>query len=235
MNSSVEIIGTPEHPQSLPDWIYGIVKDRILNCSLVPGQRLNEKAVADELRVSRTPLREALNRLAQERLLTRTPFSGYCVATLTESEVRDLCEVRILLETETAALAAERASSEDLESMQSCLELRYRPGDRQTYAAYIQSNNLFHTALARASHNNRLARMTIDILAELQRPLSLGLDVGLDPAEATEEHVEILKAVRARDSKLARKVHHKQLTDARDRMVQAMSRVDFDELAIRPR
>ena len=77
--------------------------------------------------------------------------------------------------------------------------------------------------------------MTIDILAELQRPLSLGLDVGLDPAEATEEHVEILKAVRARDSKLARKIHRKQLMDARDRMVQAMSRVDFDELAIRAR
>jgi len=132
MNSSIEVIRTPEHPQALPDWIYGLVKDRILNCSLVPGQRLNEKAVADELRVSRTPLREALNRLAQERLLTRTPFSGYCVATLTESEVRDLCEVRILLETETAALAAERARSEDLESMQSSLELRYRPGDRQT-------------------------------------------------------------------------------------------------------
>lgn len=190
MNNSMELIGTQEHPQALPDWIYGLVKDRILSCSLVPRQRLNEKAVADELRVSRTPLREALNRLAQERLLTRTPFSGYCVATLTESEVRDLCEVRILLETETAALAAERARSEDLESMQSCLELRYRPGDRQTYSAYIQRNNLFHTALARASHNNRLARMTIDILAELQRPLSLGLDVGLDPAEATEEHVE---------------------------------------------
>ncbi len=233
MKGSGQTTDTPQHPQSLPDWVYSILKNRILSCTLIPGQRLSERTVSDELRVSRTPLREALNRLAQERLLSRTPFSGYCVSVLTKSEVRDLCEVRILLETETAGLAAEYANFADLQWLQNSVELRYQPGDRQTYAGYIQSNNLFHTALARASHNDRLARMTTEILAELQRPLSLGLDVGLGPTEATQEHIEILRVVQARDPKRAREIHHKQLTDARDRMIDAMSRIDFEDLVNR--
>jgi hypothetical protein len=65
--------------------------------------------------------------------------------------------------------------------------------------------------------------------------LSLGLDIDLDPAEPTQGHVEILQAMPARDSKLVHNIHNKQLMAARDRMGQAMSHVDLDELAIRAR
>ena len=77
--------------------------------------------------------------------------------------------------------------------------LKYVPGDRDTYADYLNANSLFHRQLARASHNDRLEAMVMSVLDELQRPLYLGLDVGLDAEGATREHVLLVGAVRDRD------------------------------------
>ncbi len=197
---------------ALPDRVYELLKRRILTCVLVPGQRISEKEIADEFRVSRTPLREALNRLGQERLLVRTPYAGYAVAPITEAGVRDLCELRAILEVETAGLAAERATPEELLHLEGAVRLHYRPGDRETYANYLDSNLVFHRELARASHNSRLFEMVMGVLNELQRPLYLGLDIGLD-SEA------------AREPDRARAIHRKQIISAGERMVDAMKRL----------
>jgi GntR family transcriptional regulator, rspAB operon transcriptional repressor len=207
---------------ALPDRVYGLLKQRIIRCVLAPGERLNEKEIADELRVSRTPLREALNRLGQERLVVRTPYAGYVVAPITEDGVRDLCELRLVLEVETAGLAAERATPQELRRMEAAAGLEYRPGDRETYGDYLASNLVFHLELARGSHNERLTGMVMGVLDELQRPLYLGLDVGLDSNAATAEHEELLAAVRAKEPERAREIHRRQLALAGERMVEAM-------------
>jgi len=209
-------------PGSLQDRVYGLLKRRILTCVLLPGQRLNEKQIADEFRVSRTPLREALNRLGQERLLTRTPYAGYIVSTITEAGVRDLCELRAILEMETASLAAERATPEELLRMERAVALDYQPGDRKTYGDYLDNNLVFHRELARASHNDRLLETVMTVLNELQRSLYLGLDVGLDAQAATEEHVVLLAAVKARRPARAREIHREQILAAGERMLKAI-------------
>src|ERR1700690_2599908 len=126
--SLVELNATIEPPQALPDRVYSVLKYRILTCTIVPGQSLNEKEIADELKVSRTPLREALNRLSQENLLTRIPYCGYAVPLITEDDIRELGEWPMVLETATAGLAAERATPAELERMMQSVELRYIPG-----------------------------------------------------------------------------------------------------------
>jgi GntR family transcriptional regulator, rspAB operon transcriptional repressor len=220
--SLIELNATIEPPQALPDRVYGVLKYRILTCELVPGQRLNEKEIAEELKVSRTPLREALNRLAQENLLVRTPYCGYAVSLITEDDIRELCELRLILETATAGLAAERATPEELERMARSVELQYTPGDRETYAQYLKANSIFHGELARASHNSRLESMVTAVLDELQRPLYLGLDVGLDAKDATREHVVLVEAIKSRDPARARRLHSEQITGASERMIAAM-------------
>jgi DNA-binding GntR family transcriptional regulator len=207
---------------ALPDRVYELLKRRILTCVLLPGQRVNEKDIAEELQVSRTPLREALNRLGQERLLVRTPYAGYVVSSVTEAGVLDLCELRMILEVETAGLAAERATSDDLLRIERAAELHYQPGDRETYGDYIDSNLIFHRELARASHNDRLLETVMAVLNELQRPLYLGLDVGLDAKAATQEHIVLLAAVKARKPDRAREIHRKQIIAAGDRMLKAI-------------
>ena len=218
----VELNPTIGDTQALPDRVYGVLKYRVLTCALTPGQRLNEKELADEFKISRTPLREALNRLAQEKLLARVPYRGYAVAPVTPEDIHNLCEVRLILESGAAALAAERATPEELERLVQYQTLAYTPGDRNTYAGYLKSNSIFHRELARASHNERLESMVMAVLDELQRPLYLGLDVGLDTEAATQEHVLLVEAVRNHDSERARALQIEQITRAGKRMIAAL-------------
>ena len=180
--------------------------------------------MAEELQASRTPLREALNRLAQEDLVVLTPYRGYAVSPITVEDIQELCELRMILESEAAAKAAERAAPEDIATLESKAELRYVPGDRSTYDQYIKSNSAFHQALARCTRNMRVESAIMAVLDQLQRPLFLGLDVGLDAGAATAEHHELVRAVRTGDSRLAREIQVRQISGASDRMVAAVVR-----------
>jgi DNA-binding GntR family transcriptional regulator len=93
---------------NLPDRVYSKLKQQILTCRLAPEHRLIESELCAALHVSRTPLREALNRLALEGLVVAAPLAGYIVAPLTIEDIRDLTEVRQIVESEAAALAAQR-------------------------------------------------------------------------------------------------------------------------------
>jgi len=164
-----------------------------------------------------------LNRLSQENLLTRIPYCGYAVTLVTEDDIRDLCESRLILETAASELAAARATPAEIERMTQLVELRYVPGDRGTYAQYLNANSMFHRELARASHNRRLESMVMAVLDELQRPLYLGLDA----ESATREHVLLVEAIKGRDPARARQLQAEQIAKASDRMIVAMRAQDF--------
>jgi DNA-binding GntR family transcriptional regulator len=203
--------------QALPDRIYAALKHRILTCRLLPGERLIEKDLCSEMNVSRTPLREALNRLGLEGLITLEPYKGYEVAPLGIEDIRNLSELRGIVESEAAALAAERATQAEIDALAGMVALHYKPGDRATYESYLRDNSAFHLALARCAHNDRLERVVASVIDQIQRPLYLGLDVGLDANEATREHELVVDAVRRRDSKSARKLMHDQVVEAGQR------------------
>lgn len=209
--------------QGLPSRIYEVLKSKILTCELQPGLKLQEKDLSDALRVSRTPLREALNRLALERLVELKPYRGYRVAPVRAQDIQNLCEMRWIVETETAALAAERATEEDVEALLSVSELPYEPGNTSTYLEYLSYNRRFHQTLARCSRNERLETTVAFVLDQIQRPLYLALDIGLNAQAATAEHLELVKAVRNHDPDLARKVMKDQLCAAAKRVETVVS------------
>src|SRR2546430_1621519 len=95
-SSLVETAPAGAQPSALPDHVYAVLKQRILSCALRPGQRLVEQALCGELGVSRTPLREALNRLSHEDLVSFRPHAGYRVAGLPLEGFRNLVELRAL-------------------------------------------------------------------------------------------------------------------------------------------
>jgi DNA-binding GntR family transcriptional regulator len=214
-------------PQGLPDRIHSALKHRILTCSLQPGRRLMEKELSQELGVSRTPLREALNRLALEQLVFLTPYRGYAVAPVLLDDIRKLSELRLIVEAESAALAAERATEDDLKVLDGCATLRYQPGDRATYEQYLRDNSAFHQALVRCTRNERLESVVASVLDQIQRPLYLGLDTGLDTEAATAEHYELIDAVRKRDASKARQVMADQIRRAEMRILASVSATDF--------
>jgi DNA-binding GntR family transcriptional regulator len=215
--------------QGLPDRIYSALKHRILTCSLQPGRRLMEKDLSQELGVSRTPLREALNRLALEQLVFLTPYRGYTVAPVLLDDIRKLSELRLIVEAESAALAAERATSDDLKVLRKSATLHYQPGDRATYEQYLRDNSAFHQALVRCTRNERLEFVVASVLDQIQRPLYLGLDTGLDAEAATAEHFDLIEAVGQRDSAKARQVMADQIRRAEMRILASVSATDFGE------
>lgn len=220
--SVIELNPSIAPPTALPDRIYEALKHRILTCSMRPGVRIAEKVLCTEMQVSRTPLREAFNRLTLEGLIIQSPFRGYTVAPVTVKGYQELCELRRIVEGGTAALAAERASAEDVKRMSDLAVTTYTPGNRESYLGYLRSNSAFHLALVQSTRNWQLEAILMSALDRHQRPLYLGLDVGIDGQASTAEHHEIVAAVRDHDADRARSLMVKHIAKAEERIVTAL-------------
>lgn len=141
---------------SFADRAYYAIRELIVTLELAPGAVVREPELTEQLGIGRTPVREALRRLAQERLVEVFPRRGMFV---TKVDVRDLvrlCEVRVALEPEAARLAAERATQADLAELRGVLaELDGRR--KRDPRALIDLDERIHRAIYHASHNPYLA------------------------------------------------------------------------------
>src|SRR5690242_10245966 len=137
-----------QRPIGLAVWVCQQLKEQILDCSLAPGIRIVENDLCVRMGISRTPLREALNRLSQEGLVTLIPHRGFQVTPITVQYLRDLCEMRRIVEAEAAYLAALRAQPHQIAELRRLAGLPYIPGDRKTYEKYLRNNTAFHFQVA---------------------------------------------------------------------------------------
>jgi DNA-binding GntR family transcriptional regulator len=220
--SLIELDPEVTPPTALPDRIYATLKHRILTCSMAPGERIVEKDLCKEMQVSRTPLREAFNRLALEGLIVLSPYRGFAVAPVTVESFKELCELRRIVEGGTASLAAERATPEDVERLKKRAALRYTPGGRKTYEAYLRANSTFHHALVQCTRNGQLEGIVMSALDRHQRPLYLGLDVGIDAQAATAEHLQIIEAIQKHERDRARTLMVDHIAKAETRIATAL-------------
>lgn len=227
INSLIELDPVSGAPLSLVDRIYTTLKHRILTSALYPGSRIVEKDICSEIGVSRTPLREALNRLSLEGLVVLSPYKGYVVAPVSIPDFQNLCELRRILEPETAALAAERATEDDIEQLMRVFETRYTVGDKETYEDYLRANSAFHLALVKCTGNNRIQTIAMSVLDQHQRPLYLGLDKGINAEASTAEHLEIVDAIRNHDPERARCLMRAHITSGEERILTALRAAGF--------
>lgn len=142
--------------ESVVDQVYAVVRRRILDGELARGTRLRQEALAEELGVSRTPLREALRRLAAEGFVDFHPNRGAHVAGLRPEDVRVAYEARLVLEPGAARLAATRRPAGEIAAMREAVAAQRGSADRR--AAYAASR-AFHVALVRACENEYLIRL----------------------------------------------------------------------------
>ena len=145
----------------LRDIAYERIKDAIRLSRLQPGQPLSETRLSRELGISRTPVREALQLLAQEGLVQVIPGRAVSVAAPSVQEVMDAIHVRLLLEPEVTCLAAKHISQEQLRSLwdaQSGLEAAVAAQDR---AAWSCADNVYHELLSKACPNQLMGELAI--------------------------------------------------------------------------
>ncbi len=203
----------------LRDDLYAAIRTSILDCRLPPGAELREQALAGQYGVSKAPVRDALLRLEQERLVRVRPRQGYQVAPVSVAEARDLLQFRAVLEPACATAAVRNAGDAQLEA----LEAFARNGPADGFIAY---NRCFHSTLADAGGNSRMAAAAHDLVAQADRLVQVSLDAiqGRDPERLVAEHVAIAAALRARNGRQAARLVREHLAAAERRILAALGR-----------
>src|SRR5262245_49261072 len=121
----VTVFRNPEPPRSQSEAAYFLIRDRILTLALPPGSLVHEAQLREELSIGRTPIREALQRLAHEKLVRSVPNRGTFVTDVNITDLARITEVRVVLEGHAARLAAERCTASDRAAIEDLLaELR---------------------------------------------------------------------------------------------------------------
>jgi DNA-binding GntR family transcriptional regulator len=202
---------------------YMRLRTDILFCKLQPGCRVTEVALADDYGMGRAAIRTALNRLYQERLVQPLPRQGYVVAPITLKGVRELFEVRILLEPASARMAAGRVDPEELCRLdQELRDMRYDLGVPESAAAFLNVNAQFHSFIARASGNDRLADLVSGLLDEMTRLFQFGLMLRDRNEEMYHEHHELIRALLAGDGDRAEQIAREQIITSRTMVIDAL-------------
>jgi DNA-binding GntR family transcriptional regulator len=190
---------------STADAVYRVLRHGIVHGDLAPGERLRSDALANELKVSRTPVREALRKLEAEGLAAHAG-ARLIVRAFTEQDLTELFYVREALEGMAARLAAENATPSEIEDIRALLEDMDVVRKRGDVGALRRLTGEFHQLIGRASHNSRLAQSLRSLLDHVRQVQSSTLYAEGRPAEALKEHRSLLAAIATRDGDRAEKL-----------------------------
>jgi DNA-binding GntR family transcriptional regulator len=186
--------------------VYRAIKDAIVQGVLPEGARLQDRLLADALGVSRTPVREALQRLEAEGFARSVPRVGLVVAEITAQDVEDIYVIRIALEGVAARLAAQRASVDEIAVLKQINEQIVLATQRRDVQTLTLLNKQFHDAIYRATRNQRLADLLNVLHDSVQRFKRSTLSNPQRADDAAAEHWQILDAIQARDADRAERL-----------------------------
>jgi DNA-binding GntR family transcriptional regulator len=190
--------------RSLTEQAYAILRERVIMGELAPGVDVSEPELAEQLQMSKTPVREALARLCVEGLMEAFPRRGYRVTPVTLKDMNDLFAIRGALEGTAAALAAQNLTETELETLDGLADTTYIVGENVSTKTFVASNERFHSAIASGSGNPRLHSLVMTHLEECARLFYMGTRIRDINPETTNDHHRIVAFLRQRDSEKAR-------------------------------
>jgi DNA-binding GntR family transcriptional regulator len=188
---------------NLPVRVCDLLRSRIVANELTFGSKLTEDSLAKELGVSRTPIREAFNRLAQEGLVTVSPGRGAFVATLSVDDMVQLLEIREVLEGMAARLATSRITKASLEKLRRQMEVEIRKSAGHAYTGYLDVDRQFHESVISAGGNRHLCQLMKSLRDRIQMLRYRSVILPGRARKSFQEHLQIIDALAARDPDLA--------------------------------
>ena len=206
--------------ESLSERAYEAIRDLIVSTELEPDQPIDERALMERLGIGRTPVREAVRRLAQEQLVQVYPRRGTFVAGVDVRDLARLSEVREAIEPQAARLAAERAGDDDRRRIEGLLA-ELGDGSVRGERQLMELDERIHRAVYRAARNEFLEATAVQYYALALRIWHLALDRADELEGAVLEHATLLRAILAGDAAAAEAT----MRDHVDRFEQAMRRV----------
>jgi len=201
----------PQDRDSATDRIASALTQAIIERRLMPGTRLAEQKLADLFQVSRTLVRQALNQLSRDRLVTLTPARGACVAEPSREEARQVFEVRRMLEAQLARELAARITPAQLRQLRSHLKEERAAVKRQDVSGRTRLLADFHVLLARLLGNEVLAELLQELLSRSSL-IALMYQSSHSAEHSQAEHVQIVDALEKRDGRAAARLMEQHIT-----------------------
>ena len=200
----------PAKPAAKSDQIYESLRQAIVRLDMPPGSPISEKDICAAYDVSRTPVREALQRLAEEDLVTIYPHSGTWVSRISFSVAEEGFVIRRALEVESVRRACERVTADDITTLDGILDRMRRILAAGRLGDYLEADDDFHGAIARISGYPRIWKFITLAKVHLDRMRQLSAPVPGHLAEVTAQHAAIAAALARRNpmqAELAMRIH----------------------------
>ncbi|MBF7096017.1 GntR family transcriptional regulator [Alkalibacter mobilis] len=190
----------------LREIVFTTMREAIINGDFKPGQRLMEVQLADQMGVSRTPVREAIRKLELEGLVVMVPRKGAYVAGLSSEDVKEVLEIRAVLEGLAASLAARNATEKDVEELKDIVEKFKSAANEQDVVKLINFDSDFHDVMYRTSKNKKLIQLISSLREQVQRFRVAYFTKIKSTQQLIEEHNQLVDAIAGKDSERARAV-----------------------------
>ena len=229
-----EATPSPQHG-ARASMVYDALQREILSLDLAPGSALDETQLAARFSMSRSPIREALSRLAAQGLVVMLPNRSTVVAPLELSEFPKYVEALDIAQRACTRLAAERRQDTDLEAMRSAAEAFDASLGPHDHLDMLVANKAFHMTVAEAARNRYLAKQYAALLDEgrrLMRLYFLHLDHKNDPNPLADEHHLMVDAIAARDADRAEQLAHSHTIGFRNRLTEFLGVIGTKDIKI---
>lgn len=181
--------------------LHQLLQDMAVTYKFKPGERLNESVLSEQLGVSRTPLREALNRLAAEGFLDFEPGRGFFCRPLDPKQVLDLYGLREALERAAVRSAVDNASEQDLDELDDFLQKTGVAYDEHIGSELLRIDEYFHESLTALSGNQEILRCLKNVNARIR--FVRWVDMDDQKTMIQKEHRQIIEAIKSRDKEVA--------------------------------
>lgn len=201
--------------------IYEQLRADILSCALTPGLEFREGELAEKFGVSKSPIRDALQRLEIEGLIEIEPRRGHRVAPISVSDAEDILDLREILEAGAIRTIVAKASDDELRSLD-----RLRKTETHDLEAFAAYNRDFHLAICRASGNQRLMSSMAGLMENYDRLCIVSLSAGRDETgsmtDALDDHNTIIDALQARNAAAAVRASTKHVKKSRAKVMRGL-------------
>lgn len=189
--------------RTMYDLVFNSLLEDILSGRMKPGEKLNINEISGRLGVSRTPIREALKQLVSAGLVENEPHRSPFIKKLSIEEIIDLYCIRAALDGIASRLATFHLADAQIDELERLCALMETLSEASQYTETLAANYRFHSSIYAAAGSARLQELCLQFYRNSEQYRHLAMDIPGSHAEICEEHREIVKAFRLRDSETA--------------------------------
>lgn len=207
----------------LKERVYKLLKESILNGDLEPGQKLSQDWLAKQMKVSRMPIRQAIERLKTEGLIESTPYKESKVANFSREDIKEIYSVRALLESYSARLAVSGIRVTDLNELKTINKKMEEYFLKKNYRKLNIYNKKFHLTIYNRSGNNRLYSIIENLWDNF--PKGLFWNFSERVRNSIIEHQKIIKAIEKKDEQAVEQMIFQHIENTKDRLLKIVGQI----------